>query len=171
MEYLQNEVHSGRHHLVIELIKGKAMLLDEQGVFRRPGGPGLMQLVLIDIRVILEKFDREAPPRKVFTLCELATMAMEKPPTVHSWVKAGVLSPSMRDRDGTRGRAMLFSRLDAFTACLLASLRRTCGLPLSKLRNVSALLREPNASDRKSGDSIEAKEEKSKRKAKRETVS
>ncbi len=171
MEYLQNEVQSGRDHLVIELVTGVAMLSDMQGVFRRPGGPGPMQIVMVDLGAILKKFDHESPPRDVFTLREVATMAVEKPPTVHSWVKAGILIPSMRDRDGTRGRAMLFSRLDAFVACLIASLRRKCGLPLSKLHAVSAVLREPDASDRNSGDSMESKEKKSKRKTKQETAS
>ena len=143
MQYLQNEVHADRRYLIIELITGKAMLSDGQATFRRPGGPGWMQFAVIDLGVILEKFDREAPPREVFTLAEVATMALEKPPTVHSWVKTGILAPSMRDRDGTRGRAMLFSRLDAFVACLIASLRRKCGLPLAKLQAVSAVLRKP----------------------------
>ena len=152
MQYLQNEVHADRRYLIIELITGKAMLSDGQATFRRPGGPGWMQFAVINLGVILEKFDREAPPREVFTLAEVATMALEKPPTVHSWVKTGILAPSMRDRDGTRGRAMLFSRLDAFVACLIASLRRQCGLPLAKLHAVSAVLRGPSANDRKSGE-------------------
>ena len=152
MEYLYNEVHSGRHLLVIELVTGTAMLSDKQGFFHRPGGPGLMQIVVMDLEVVLERFEREAPPREVFTLREVAKMAIQKPATVHSWVKAGILAPSMRDRDGTRGRAMLFSRLDAFVACLIASLRRQCGLPLAKLHAVSAVLRGPSANDRKSGE-------------------
>ena len=171
MEYLQNAVNSGRDHLVIELVTGTAMLLDSQSVFRRPGGPGPMQIVVIDLSVILEQFEREAPPREVFTLREVATMAKEKPPTVHSWVKAGILIPSMRDRDGTRGRAMLFSRLDAFVACLIASLRRQCGLPLAKLHKVSAVLREPDTDGRKSEDSTQPRQEKSKRRTKQETAS
>ena len=110
------------------------MLSDGQGMFRRRRGPGPVQFAVIDLGEILESFDHKAPPREVFTLGEVAAMAGEKPPTVHSWVKTGILVPSMRDRDGTRGRAMLFSRLDAFVACLIASLRRKCGLPLAKLR-------------------------------------
>ncbi len=171
MEHLQKEVQSGRDHLVIELVTGAALLLDEQGVFRRPDGPGPMQIVVVDVGVILERFEREAPPREVFTLREVATMAVEKPPTVHSWVRAGILAPSMRDRDGTRGRAMLFSRLDAFVACLIASLRRKCGLPLSKLHAVSAVLRNPDASGQNSGDPMKSTGEKSKQKAKQDVAS
>ncbi len=152
MEYLRNEVRLGRDHLVIELVTGTARLSGMHDTFRRPGGPGPMQIVVIDLGVILERFEHDALPREVFTLREVATMAKEKPPTVHSWVKAGILAPSMRDRDGTRGRAMLFSRLDAFVACLIASLRRKCGLPLAKLRAVSAVLREPDAGGRNGGE-------------------
>lgn len=171
MESLRNEVDSGRRHLVIELVTGEAMLSDGQDVFRRAGGPGSVQFAVIDLGDILERFDRDAPPREVFTLREVAEMAVEKPPTVHSWVKTGILAPSLRERDGTRGRAMLFSRLDAFVACLIASLRRKCGLPLAKLHTVSAVLREPGASGRKSGDPMESAQEKSKRKAKQEAAS
>ena len=170
MKYLQNEVHAGRRYLIIELIEGKAMLSDGQGTFRRPGGPGWMEFAVIDLGVILEKFDREAPPREVFTLVEVATMACEKPPTVHSWVKTGILAPSMRDRDGTRGRAMLFSRLDAFVACVIASLRRKCGLPLAKLQKVSAVLREPGKGPNTHRPN-ELTKKKSKRKAKQKIVS
>ena len=135
------------------------------------GGPGLMQLAMIDLKELLEKFDHEAPPRDVFTLREVATMAVEKSPTVHSWVKTGILEPSMRDRDGTRGRAMLFSRLDAFVACLVASLRRKCGLPLAKLHKVSAVLREPGTSGQNSGEPMKSAGEKSKQKAKQGVAS
>jgi DNA-binding transcriptional MerR regulator len=171
MEYIRNEVHAGRRHLFIELTTGDAMLSDGQGMFRRRRGPGPVQFAVIDLGEILESFDHKAPPREVFTLGEVAAMAGEKPPTVHSWVKTGILVPSMRDRDGTRGRAMLFSRLDAFVACLIASLRRKCGLPLAKLRAVSAVLRQPAASGRKSGDRRESTQEKAKRKAKQEAAS
>lgn len=154
MEYLQNEVNLGRRYLIIALDNGEAMLSNGHGKFRRPGGPVLLDCAVIDLRIILEKFEHDAPPRDVFTLREVAKMAVEKPPTVHSWVKAGILAPSMRDRDGTRGRAMLFSRLDAFVACLIASLRRKCGLPLSKLHAVSAVLRSPDASGQNSEEPI-----------------
>ena len=143
MESLKNEVQAGRRYLLIELITGDAVISNGQDTFRRRGGPGFMQFVVIDLSTVLERFEREAPPREAFTLTEVATMAVEKSPTVHSWVKAGILTPSLRARDGTRGRAMLFSRLDAFVACLVASLRRKCGLPLSKLHAVSTVLREP----------------------------
>ena len=149
MEFLWNVVLSGRCYLIIELITGDARLSDGKGAFRRRGGPGPMQLAAIDLGHVLAKFDREAPPREVFTLTEVATMAREKSPTVHSWVKVGILTPSLRDRDGTRGRAMLFSRLDAFVACVITSLRRECGLPLAKLHAVSTALREPGRRPRK----------------------
>ena len=173
MESLRNEVRSGQRHLVIELVTGEAMLSDGQDVFRRPGGQGQMQFAVIDLGEILERFDREAPPREVFTLREVATMALEKPPTVHSWVKTGILAPSLRERDGTRGRVMLFSRLDAFVACLIASLRRKCGLPLAKLHAVSAVLRNcgspAQAAERAETQCIDTK--RSKRKAKQEAAS
>lgn len=171
MEYVQNEIHSGRRYLIIALDKGEAMLSDGHSRFRRSGGPVLADCAVIDLSVALEKFERKASPREVFTLREVATMAKEKPPTIHSWVKAGILVPSMRDRDGTRGQAMLFSRLDAFVACLIASLRRKCGLPLAKLHKVSAVLREPDASGQKSGDPMKSTKEKSKRKAKQDVES
>jgi DNA-binding transcriptional MerR regulator len=140
MEHLRQHVSAGYRYLVIELITGKAMITDGKGVFRRPGGPGWMQLASVDLSFILEQFDQEAPPREAFTLTEVAQMTQQKSPTVHAWVKAGVLTPSIRDRDGTRGKAMLFSRLDAFTACLVASLKRKCGLPLAKLEEISSVL-------------------------------
>ncbi len=110
-------------------------------ISRRAGGRGWAQFASVDLSFILEKFEQEAPPREVFTLTEVAQMTQEESPTVHAWVKAGVLAPSVRDRDGTRGRAMLFSRLDAFVACLVASLKRKCGLPLSKLKGISDVLK------------------------------
>jgi hypothetical protein len=171
MKFLLNEIQSGRRHLVIELFTGDARLSDGEGVFRRPGGPGPVQFAVIDLVDILEKFDHKAPPREVFTLAEVATVADEKPPTIHSWVKAGILAPSMRDRDGTRGRAMLFSRLDAFMAGLIASLRRRCGLPLAKLHNVSAVLRGPGESGRKGEEPKETAAEKPKQKAEQEVAS
>ena len=154
MEYLKSEISSGRDHLVIELITSTALLIDINVGFRRPGGSGLMQIVLVNLSDILEQFEREALPYKAFTLSDVAIMAREKPPTIHSWVKAGILVPSMRDRDGTRGRAMLFSRLDAFVACLITSLRRKCGLPLSKLREVSALLRGPESNNNRTENQV-----------------
>lgn len=141
MQRIRRQIEEGRRFLVIELIGGKADLMKRDDVFQRPGGPGLVQFAIVDIAGILEKFDNEAPPREEFTLTEVATMAQENGPTVNSWVKAGIVTPSIRGRDGTRGRAMLFGRQDAFVACLVASLKRKCGLPLSKLQNVGDVFR------------------------------
>ncbi len=137
---MNEQISEGRHFLVIELITGEVMLTDGSDVFQGPGGPGFVQFVTVDLREILKRFEKLAPPREAFTLSEVAAMATEKSPTVNSWVKSGLLTPSIRDRNGTRGRAMLFSRVDAFVACLLASLRRRCGLPLSTLKDVSGVV-------------------------------
>lgn len=141
MQTIQQHFAENGRYLVIELISGETKLMKADEVFQRPGGPGWVQFVVVDLQEILEKFDKESLRREAFTLSELAGMAQQKGPTVHSWIKAGVLTPSIRDRDGTRGRAMLFSRHDAFVACLVASLKRECGLPLTKLREVSDVLR------------------------------
>ncbi len=141
MDALKRCIEGGRRYLVIELVTGTTQLMDSSQVFRRPGGAGLVQFVAVDIAKILEKFDRLAPARETFTLTEIAKMANEKAPTVNAWVRMGVLTPSVRDRDGTQGKAMLFSRLDAFVGCLVASLKRRSGLPLSKLQDVSSVLR------------------------------
>lgn len=140
MRNIVEHIEAGYRYLVIELITGQTRLMRREDVFRRPGGTGLMQFVIVDLATIVQRFEEEAPPREAFTLSEVAVMAQQKGPTVHAWIKAGMLTPSIRGRDGTRGRAMLFSRRDAFVACLLASLKRKCGLPLSKLRAVSEVL-------------------------------
>ena len=72
-----------------------------------------VQFVCVDLQEIFRKFQREAPPRETFTLTEVARMAQEQSPTVNAWVRSGVLTPSVRNRDGTQGRAMLFDRMDA----------------------------------------------------------
>jgi len=141
MQTIRRHLDANLRYLVIELITGVTRLLRANEVFQRPSGPGFVQFVVVDLQVIYERFEREAMPQEAFTLSEVAVMAQQKGPTLHSWIKAGVLTPSIRDRDGTQGRAMLFSRLDAFLACLVASLKRKCGLRLPLLRQVGAVIR------------------------------
>ncbi len=142
-------INSDKHYLVIELVTGKTILSNGRDVFRRPGGPGFVQFVVVDLEDIQNKFQKKAPSRDTFTLTEIAKMAAEKSPTVHAWVKAGIIIPSKRDRDGTRGRKMLFDREDAFVACLVASLKRKCGLQLKKLKEVSAVVKQTKSKSRK----------------------
>ena len=143
-ELLRKQIESGYRYLVVELVTRTAQLSNGQDLFQRPGGPGLVQFMVVDLADILKEFEQKAPAREVFTLTEIAEMAQEKSPTVNVWVRDGLLEASVRDRDGTRGRAMLFDRTDAFVACLLASLRRQAGLPLKQLGAISALLRDPS---------------------------
>ncbi len=61
---------------------------------------------------------------------------------------------------------MLFSRLDAFVACLVASLKRKCGLPLSKLKEISDVLKaveppQPRSRRAKSSETTSSREARS----------
>ena len=49
---------------MIELITGQTGLVKPEEVFKRPGGPGWMQFIVVDLQTILQKFEREAPPRE-----------------------------------------------------------------------------------------------------------
>jgi hypothetical protein len=141
-DIIQRHIEAGRRYLILDLVTDTLVLTDGQELIRRPGGAGLMQCLYVDLAQLLDKFEQEASPQQAFTLAEISTMAAEQSATVNSWIKAGVLTPSVRDRDGTRGRAMLFDRTDAFIACLVASLRRRGGLSLPRLRKISSMLRD-----------------------------
>ncbi|QDU44567.1 hypothetical protein Mal52_30510 [Symmachiella dynata] len=172
MHTIQQQIANGQKYLVIELLEGTAALMKQDEVFVRPEGPGPMQMAVIDLEELLEKFEREAPPRQTFMLTEVATMAQQKGPTVHAWIKADILTPSIRDRSGTKGRAMLFSRRDAFIACLIASLKRKCGLPLSKLERVSDALQpqEPETTQKQKPKRKTNRKKKSSPKSRRTTA-
>lgn len=138
---IESHIRAKREFLVVELISGQARVCNQDDIVRRPHGQEAMQLAVVDLKKVYRRFNREAPPKQTFTLSEIAALADEKGPTVNVWAKAGVLTPSIRDRSGVQGRAMLFDRTDAFVACLVASLKRTARLPLVKLMAVSAAVR------------------------------
>lgn len=141
-EIIRTQLEAGRRCLMIELVTGTAVLTDGSEPIRRPGGRGWMQFACIDIADCFAMFEAKALPREAFTLSEISAMCETEATTVTSWVRGGILKASIRQRDGTRGKAMLFDRTDAFAACLVATFRRKYGLPLRMLGEISDVLRE-----------------------------
>jgi DNA-binding transcriptional MerR regulator len=78
--------------------------------------------------------------RTGLTLPELAEVADVEYRTLHTWVKRGLVEPSVRRSAGT-GTANLFSGTDAVAARVLADLRRA-GLSMATLERASEALRE-----------------------------
>lgn len=73
------------------------------------------------------------------TLPQLAEIADVEYRTLHTWVKRGLVQPSVR-RSGGTGTANLFSGADAVAARVLADLRRA-GLSMETLERASEALR------------------------------
>lgn len=81
---------------------------------------------------------------RAMTLPELAASVEVEYRTLHTWVRRGLLPPSVRSSTGT-GRPNLFGQTDFVTAQILADLRRG-GLAMDQLeRAANALLEHPTA--------------------------
>lgn len=78
-------------------------------------------------------------PEISLTLPQLAAIADVEYRTLHTWVKRGVLRPSVQRSEGT-GTPNLFGRGDAVAARVLADLRRA-GLSMEVLDQASEALR------------------------------
>jgi len=74
------------------------------------------------------------------TLPQLAAVVDVEYRTLHTWVKRGLVEPSVRRSTGT-GTSNLFSGADAVAARVLADLRRA-GLSMATLERASGALRE-----------------------------
>lgn len=75
----------------------------------------------------------------VLTLPQVADLAGVEYRTLHTWLKRGLLAPTIQTSSGT-GRPNLFAVEDAVGARVLADLRRA-GAPFSVLAEAGALLR------------------------------
>ena len=78
--------------------------------------------------------------RTALTLPELAEIAEVEYRTLHTWVKRGLVQPSVR-RSGGTGTANLFDQADAVAARVLADLRRA-GLSMEAIERAGAALRQ-----------------------------
>jgi DNA-binding transcriptional MerR regulator len=79
-------------------------------------------------------------PENALTLPQVAELADVEYRTLHTWVKRGLLEPSLRRSEGT-GTPNLFRTEDAVAARVLADLRRA-GLSIEALEGASSALRD-----------------------------
>jgi DNA-binding transcriptional MerR regulator len=70
-------------------------------------------------------------PEEPLTLPQLAQIVDVEYRTLHTWLKRGLISPSVRSSSGT-GTPNLFAHTDAVRARIVADLREA-GLPLEKI--------------------------------------
>jgi DNA-binding transcriptional MerR regulator len=77
---------------------------------------------------------------QLLTLPRLARLVEVEYRTLHSWVRRGLLTPSVQSSDGT-GTPNLFTEEDAVAACIIADLRRA-GVSFDLLERAAGALRE-----------------------------
>ena len=119
---IKKHIDAGKQYLLVELNTGSAMLGTEKDAFRRPGGAGSVQFIVVDLADVYARFLslNTVCDRDNFTLAEVATIAGTKTHTVNYWIDQGVLMPSLSGRSG-KGNERRFSRTDAFCAGLIGS--------------------------------------------------
>lgn len=87
-----------------------------------------------------EKEKGECMPQTAMTLPEVADIAGVEYRTLHTWLRRGLLRPSVRSSSGT-GKPNLFTPSDAVAARILADLRRG-GLGIEQLERTAKALSE-----------------------------